>query len=135
MFTPRQGRHDRDPDADLAQVALVHRRLHVRADPRQRVGLVAYADGLGGGQEEPAAPKLIIPFQTIPIIELGTSRRQNRSHLVRRNMRAASSSSVGWVIREWYMLNVMFQACDVKMAKIDAHSRPSTEPGNRAMRR
>ena len=80
-------------------------------------------------------PKLIIPFQTSPIIELGTSRRQNRSHLVKRNMRAASSSSAGWVIREWYMLKVMFQACEVKMAKIDAHSKPSTEPGNRAMKK
>ena len=27
----------------------------------------------------------------------------------------------------------MFQACEVKIAKIDAHSRPSVEPGNRAM--
>ena len=57
--------HDRDPDADLAQVALVHRRLHVRADPRQRVGL-AYADGLGGGQEEPAAPEAHHPVPDHP---------------------------------------------------------------------
>ena len=27
----------------------------------------------------------------------------------------------------------MFQACEVKIAKIDAHSRPSSEPGNSAM--
>ena len=33
------------------------------------------------------------------------------------------------------MLNVMFQAIEVKMAKIAAHSRPSSEPGNRAMKK
>jgi len=27
----------------------------------------------------------------------------------------------------------MFQAIDVKIAKTDAHSRPSSEPGNRLM--
>ena len=27
----------------------------------------------------------------------------------------------------------MFQACEVKIAKIDAHSRPSCDPGNNAM--
>ena len=27
----------------------------------------------------------------------------------------------------------MFQACEVKIAKIDAHSKPSSEPGNNAM--
>src|SRR5580704_6558140 len=80
-------------------------------------------------------PKLIIPFQTRPIIELGTSNRQNRSHLVSRNIRAASSSSGGWVIKEWYMLKVMFHAWEVKMAKIEANSRPSTEPGNKAMKK
>ncbi len=37
----------------------------------------------------------IIMFQTRPIMELGTSSFQNRCHLVRRYMRAASSSSVG----------------------------------------
>ncbi len=46
-------------------------------------------------------PKLIIPFHTRPIIELGTSRCQKRSHFVSLNMRAASSSSFGWVISEW----------------------------------
>ena len=33
------------------------------------------------------------------------------------------------------MLKVMFQAWEVKMANIDAHSRPSTEPGKRAMKK
>jgi hypothetical protein len=46
-------------------------------------------------------PKLIIPFHTNPIMELGTSNFQNRCHLVNRNMRAASSSSFGWATREW----------------------------------
>ncbi len=43
----------------------------------------------------------IIMFQTNPITELGTSSFQNRCHLVRRYMRAASSSSVGWLMSEW----------------------------------
>ena len=43
----------------------------------------------------------IIMFQTRPIIELGTSSFQNRCHLVRRYMRAASSSSVGCAMSEW----------------------------------
>ena len=43
----------------------------------------------------------IIMFQTSPIMELGTSSFQNRCHLVSRYIRAASSSSVGWVMSEW----------------------------------
>ena len=43
----------------------------------------------------------IIMFQTRPIIELGTSSFQKRCHLVRRYIRAASSSSVGWEMSEW----------------------------------
>ena len=48
-----------------------------------------------------APPKLIIPFHTSGIIPLGTSTRQNRSHLVSRMMRAASSRSRGWETSEW----------------------------------
>ena len=46
-------------------------------------------------------PKLIIPFQTSPIIDDGTSSCQNRSHFVSRISRAASSRSRGWEISEW----------------------------------
>ena len=34
---------------------------------------------------------------------------------------------------DWYMLNAMFQACDVKIAKIAAHSTPKRLPGNSRM--
>ena len=40
----------------------------------------------------------------------------------------------GGRINEWYIENVIFHACDVKIAKIDAHSSPRIEPGNRAMK-
>jgi hypothetical protein len=40
-------------------------------------------------------PKLIIPFQTSPIIPPGTSSRQNRCHFDSRSTRAASSRSRG----------------------------------------
>jgi hypothetical protein len=43
----------------------------------------------------------IIMFQTNPIMELGTSSFQNRCHLVNLYIRAASSSSAGWEMREW----------------------------------
>jgi hypothetical protein len=43
----------------------------------------------------------IIMFHTRPIIELGTSSFQNRCHLVKRYMRAASSSSTGCDLSEW----------------------------------
>jgi hypothetical protein len=46
-------------------------------------------------------PKLIMPFQTRPIIEDGTSSCQNRSHFVSRIRRAASSRSCGCEINEW----------------------------------
>ncbi|MOA21351.1 hypothetical protein D3C78_1418390 [compost metagenome] len=35
---------------------------------------------------------------------------------------------------DWYRLNAMFHAWEVKMAKIAAHSTPSTLPGNSAMK-
>lgn len=34
---------------------------------------------------------------------------------------------------DWYRLNAMFQACEVKMAKMAAHSTPKRLPGNSAM--
>ena len=37
-------------------------------------------------------------------------------------MRAASRRSCGTPRNDWYRLNVMFQACEVKMAKMAAHS-------------
>lgn len=48
-----------------------------------------------------AAPKLIMPFQTWAIMPLGTSTFQNRCQRVRRISRAASSSSLDWVMRDW----------------------------------
>jgi hypothetical protein len=80
-----------------------------------------------------APPKLIIPFQTSGIIPPGTSSFQKRCHLVSRMIRAASSNSRGWVTRDWWKAKVMFQAIEVKIAKIDAHSKPNSEPGNRLM--
>jgi hypothetical protein len=35
---------------------------------------------------------------------------------------------------DWYRLKAMFQACEVKIAKIAAHSTPSRLPGNSAMK-
>ncbi len=43
-------------------------------------------------------------------------------------------SSGGTVLKDWYMLNAMFQACEVKMAKMAAHSTPSRLPGNSAIK-
>src|SRR5258708_39924762 len=76
----------------------------------------------------------IIMFQIRFGMACGTSRRQNRPQAVRWYMRAASSRSPGRVRNDWKTLNVMFQACEVKMAKIAAHSTPSRLPGNSAMK-
>ena len=46
-------------------------------------------------------PKLIIPFQTSPIAPPGTSTVQNRFHFDSPISLLASSSSGGWLIREW----------------------------------
>src|SRR5207253_1308815 len=75
----------------------------------------------------------IIIFQTSDGIACGTSSRQNRRHGERWYIRAASISSAGTVRSDWYTLNVMFQAWLVKIAKIAAHSTPSSRPGKRAM--
>jgi hypothetical protein len=42
-------------------------------------------------------------------------------------------SSPGTVRSDWYRLNVMFQACEVKIAKIAAHSTPRSRPGKSAI--
>src|SRR3984885_8034388 len=76
----------------------------------------------------------IIMFHTSAGMPCGTSSRQNRCQLDRWYIRAASISSVGTVRSDWYRLNVMFHACEVKMAKIAAHSTPSSRPGNSAMK-
>ena len=76
----------------------------------------------------------IIMFQTSDGMACGTSRRQNRFQGERWYMRAASISSDGTVRSDWYTLKVMFQACEVKIAKIAAHSTPSSRPGKRAMK-
>src|SRR5581483_11263285 len=76
----------------------------------------------------------IIMFQTSAGIPCGISRRQKRCHDDRWYMRAASISSTGTVRSDWYRLNVMFQACEVKIAKIAAHSTPSRRPGNSAIK-
>jgi hypothetical protein len=76
----------------------------------------------------------IIVFHTNPGIANGTSRRQNFCHGLRWKLIEASSKSAGTVRSDWYMLNAMFQAWLVKIAKIAASSRPSTCPGNRFMK-
>ena len=75
----------------------------------------------------------IIMFQISGGTPCGTSNRQNRCHAERWYIRAASVSSTGTVRKDWYRLNVIFQACEVKIAKIAAHSTPSSRPGNSAI--
>src|SRR3981189_3131865 len=72
----------------------------------------------------------IIMFQISCGTASGTSSRQKRCHADRWYIRAASISSTGTVRNDWYRLNVMFHACEVKIAKIPAHSTPSSRPGN-----
>src|SRR3981081_1439668 len=75
----------------------------------------------------------IIMFHNRPGTANGSSSRQKRCQPDRRNTRDASLSSGGTVRIDWYRLNAMFHACDVKIAKIAAHSTPSRLPGNNAM--
>src|SRR5205823_5786221 len=76
----------------------------------------------------------IIMFQISGGTANGTSSRQKRCHADKWYIRAASVSSTGTVRNDWYRLNTMFQACEVKIAKIAAHSTPSSRPGNKAMK-
>src|ERR1039457_2876159 len=59
----------------------------------------------------------IIMFQSSPGMANGISRRQKRCQAERWNIRDASCSSAGTVRSDWYRLNAMFQACEVKIAK------------------
>src|SRR6478735_7643547 len=76
----------------------------------------------------------IIMFHSRPGIAKGSSSRQNRCQPDNWNTRDASCSSGGTVRIDWYRLNAIFQACEVKMAKIAAHSTPSRLPGNKAIK-
>ena len=76
----------------------------------------------------------IIMFHSRFGIANGSSSRQKRCQPESWNTRAASRSSAGTVRSDWYRLNAMFQACEVKIAKIAAHSTPSRLPGNSAMK-
>src|SRR3984957_5765323 len=76
----------------------------------------------------------IMVFHTRPGVAKGTSSFQKRCHDVRWKLTEASARSAGTVFSDWYMLNAMFQAWLVKMAKIAASSSPSTWPGNRFMK-
>src|ERR1700712_4563216 len=76
----------------------------------------------------------IMVFQTRPGTANGTSSFQKRCQAVRWKLSEASTRSAGTVFSDWYMLNAMFQAWLVKMAKIAASSRPMTRPGNRPMK-
>src|SRR5271156_4133697 len=76
----------------------------------------------------------IIMFQTSAGMPCGTSSRQKRCQVDKWYIRAASISSAGTVRSDWYRLNVMFHACEVKIAKIAAHSTPSKRPGNSAIK-
>jgi len=75
----------------------------------------------------------IIMFHSRPGMANGSSRRQKRCQPERWKTRAASQSSDGTVRIDWYRLNAMFQACEVKMAKIAAHSTPNRLQGKSAM--
>ncbi len=77
----------------------------------------------------------IIMFQIRPGMEKGSSSRQKRFHGDRPYMLEASCRSSGRVRIDWYMLKVMFQAWAVKMAKMEAHSSPSSRFGNRPMKK
>src|ERR1700738_210850 len=77
----------------------------------------------------------IMVFQTRPGAANGTSSFQNRCQEVRWKLIEASCRSAGTVFSDWYMLNAMFQAWLVKIAKIAASSRPRTLPGNRFMKK
>src|SRR5215207_11542135 len=74
----------------------------------------------------------IIMFHKSPGIANGSSSRQKRCQPESWNTAAASRSSAGTVRSDWYRLKAMFQACEVKMAKMAAHSTPSRLPGNSA---
>src|SRR5882757_5300465 len=76
----------------------------------------------------------IIMFHSSPGIANGSSSRQKRCQPESWNTDAASCNSGGTVRNDWYRLNAMFQACDVKIAKIAAHSTPNRLPGNSAMK-
>src|SRR5471030_2832072 len=77
----------------------------------------------------------IMVFHTRPGAAKGTSSFQNRCQAVRWKLTAASCRSAGTVFSDWYMLNAMFQAWLVKIAKIAASSSHSTWPGNRPMKK
>ena len=76
----------------------------------------------------------IIMFHSRPGIAKGSSSRQKRCQPESWNTAAASPSSEGTVRIDWYRLKAMFQACEVKMAKMAAHSTPSRLPGKSAMK-
>src|SRR6516164_3641602 len=75
----------------------------------------------------------IIMFQTSCGSAKGTSSCQKLCQGERWYMRAASRRSCGTPRNDWYRLNVMFQACEVKIAKIAAHSYPRRLFGKSAM--
>src|ERR1700760_1815678 len=77
----------------------------------------------------------IMVFQTSPGTAKGTSNFQKRCQAVRWKLSEASTRSAGTVLSDWYMLNAMFQAWLVKIAKIAASSRPKTLPGKRPMKK
>ena len=77
----------------------------------------------------------IMVFHTRPGVANGTSSFQKRCHGVRWKLIEASTRSAGTVFSDWYMLNAMFQAWLVKIAKIAANSSPITRPGNRFMKK
>src|ERR1700760_2912324 len=77
----------------------------------------------------------IIMFQIRPGMAKGSSSFQKRLQDDRPNMLEASTRSSGRVRMDWYMLKVMFHAWAVNMAKMEAHSSPSSRLGNRPMKK
>lgn len=94
--------HDHEPDRDehLAQVSVEPSRGHVGADSRKGIGVVGEGDRLRGSQEKPSATEAHHPVPDQADHRAGHIEPPERCPLVSRNMRAASSSSGGWVISE-----------------------------------
>src|ERR1700722_11247820 len=76
----------------------------------------------------------IMVFQISPGMANGSSIFQNFCQPESLKTKDASSISRGIVVSDWYRLKVMFHACEVKIAKMAAHSTPMMLPGNKAIK-
>jgi hypothetical protein len=120
--------------AMAASVALLDGDGDVGADAGQLDVLAGHRDRLGRDQEEPAAGHRHhhVPQQR----RHGVGQFQAPEALPGRQAEHARRFRQfigGTVFIDWYRLKAMFQACEVKIAKMAAHSTPSRLPGNSAM--